>query len=77
MTLISKVILFDTNVRVTKQLNANFFRDQQGYDSNNYCHELESSVAEYFKVKFVRSPCSKEIKVIPIVLKVIRMSTMY
>ena len=52
----------------------NYFLDQQGYD--NYCHKLESSVAEYFKVEFLRSPSSKVIKVIPIVLKVIRMSKM-
>ena len=44
-----------------KQLNANYFRDQQGYNSNNYYHELESLVAaEYFKVRFVRSPSSTE-----------------
>ena len=42
--------------------------------SNNYYHELESLVAEYFKVKFVRSPSSKVIKVVWVV---IRMSTMY
>ena len=35
-----------------------------------------TSVAEYFRVKFVTCPSSKVIKVVPIVLKVIRMSAM-
>ena len=68
---------------ISQQSNLNLhkcpsnFRDQQGYNSDNYyCHELKSSVAKYCKVK-VLSPSSKVIKVVLIVLKVIRMPRMY
>ena len=82
MTLISKVILVDTNglgnLNNLMLIITIIFKINMVTTATNYYHEFESSVAEYFKVRFVRSPLSsKVIKVVPIVLKVVRMSTMY
>ena len=45
----------------------NIIQDQQDYNSYNNYRKLESSVAEHCKIKFVKSPSSKVIRVVLIV----------